>query len=113
MAVRIYYLDDEPDLLEIFSDTFSSNEIVIETFTDPEAAIARASSHPPDLMFVDFRLPNTTGLDVARKLSPSFPKVLVTGDISVVQDKVFAAYLEKPAARASFENIMRTLIRST
>ena len=42
MPLKIYYLDDEPDLLEIFTDTFSSDSIKVTTFSDALPAIDAA-----------------------------------------------------------------------
>ena len=47
-------------------------------------------------MFIDYRLPQTTGDDVAQKLDPSIPKVLITGDHHVQTTYQFIACLEKP-----------------
>jgi CheY-like chemotaxis protein len=96
VSLKVYYLDDEPDLLEIFVDTFSSSLVEITTFTDPIKAIAVIKSSPPDLLFLDFRLPYTTGLMVAEQLDPNIPKVLVTGDMSIKPSSVFKMVCEKP-----------------
>lgn len=96
MPLKVYYLDDEPDLLEIFSDTLSNEMVEVTTFLDPNKFVTAVSSQPPDLVFLDFRLPSTTGLDIARKLDPDIPKAMVTGDLAVKADPVFTAYFEKP-----------------
>jgi CheY-like chemotaxis protein len=96
MSLKVYYLDDEPALLEIFSDTFSSEEIQITTFSDPKEAIAAIKSSPPDLLFLDFRLPNTTGVAIAQQLDPNIPKALISGDLSLKPEVPFDAVFEKP-----------------
>ncbi len=110
MSFKIYYLDDEPDLLEIFVDTFTSDGVHITTFTDPVMAIAEITLNPPDLLFLDFRLPNTNGVEFARRLDPSIPKALVTGDISVKHDDVFLAIFEKPMNTKAIEAFIRSHI---
>lgn len=96
MVFRIYYLDDEAALLEIFSEIFSSTTVQVKTFSEPSQLIAECKSNPPDLLFLDFRLPNTTGVAVAQQVDPKIPKVLVTGDLSVKVDVKFEAIFEKP-----------------
>ena len=39
MPLKIYYLDDETDILTMFVDTFSGPDRKITTFSDPEKAI--------------------------------------------------------------------------
>ena len=92
------FLDDEPALCEIFADDFSSETIQVNTFTEPNLAIEHAREHPPDLIFLDYRLPQTTGDAVAQLMAPGIPKYLVTGDIHVKTNYVFTAVFTKPAS---------------
>lgn len=96
MPLKIYFLDDEKDLLEVLSDTFSSAECIVSTFNDPVTFVNFVKSHPPDLAFLDYRLPGCTGDDIAMKISPSIPKVLLTGDLEVKTRANFIAKIEKP-----------------
>lgn len=96
MQLKIMYLDDEPGLCEMFVDNFASPNVLIETFTDPEAAIKAINDSKPDLVFLDYRLPDTTGFDVACRLDPGLPKVLLTGDLSVSVGMPFIKILHKP-----------------
>ncbi|WP_397602067.1 hypothetical protein [Silvanigrella sp.] len=59
MAIKIYFLDDETDILEIFKDTFSSNEFIITTFSNPTDLIEASKIDKPDLYFLDNKLPNS------------------------------------------------------
>ena len=96
MPIRVMYLDDEPVLCEIFSDHFSCPDVVIETFTDPTQAIAKANETKPDLLFVDFRLPGITGYQVAAAIREDVPIYLVTGDLYANPDKRFHGVFSKP-----------------
>jgi DNA-binding response OmpR family regulator len=96
MPLKIYYLDDELELLEIFSDLFSSDDVVVTTFSDPKTAIEAIKASPPDLLFLDYRLPNTTGDQVALQIDPKIPKAIVTGDLSVTLEAKFDAKYAKP-----------------
>ncbi len=96
MRFKIYYLDDEPDLLQIFEETFQEEKTEITTFSEPRALIEAAGQHPPHLLFLDFRLPNITGVQIARQLDPLIPKILVTGDMSLPKDETFLIQFEKP-----------------
>ncbi len=69
MPFKVIYLDDEPHLCEMFVDNFASGEVSVETFTDSEKAITAINASIPDLVFLDYRLPETTGEAVALRLN--------------------------------------------
>lgn len=96
MPVKIYYLDDEILLSENFSETFSSDDVVIKCFSEPKAVIEATIADPPDIFFIDYRLPNTTGDVVAKKLPKHIPKALITGDINFPPGSDFIAVFQKP-----------------
>ena len=96
MFLKIYYLDDEADLCELFADHFSSDNVIITTFVDPKVAMEEIKKNPPDLFFVDYRLPNMTGDEVAKALDPKIPKFLVSGEFSINTDYKFDLILSKP-----------------
>jgi DNA-binding response OmpR family regulator len=96
MQLKIVYLDDEPDLCEIFKDCFETESITIKTFIDPEQAVSEIKKIKPDLVLLDYRLPNTTGLQIAKRLDPEIIKVLITGDLSVQPDTAFYKIFKKP-----------------
>jgi DNA-binding response OmpR family regulator len=96
MPLKIYYIDDELALCENFTDFFSSKDVEVITFTDPVLAIAASKDNPPDILFVDYRLPNSTGDQVAKTININIPKYLVTGDINVKTQFKFDAIFSKP-----------------
>ena len=96
MPLKVYYLDDEPDLCENFSDALSSNEIVVTTFSRAQLLFEAVKKSAPDLIFLDYRLPGTNGDDVARELPVEIPKFLITGDLSVKAKYPFLKVFEKP-----------------
>lgn len=96
MSLKILYLDDEALLCEIFMDTFASEKFHVSTFTDAKLAIASTKSDPPDVIFVDRRLPHTTGDIVALNMPSDIPKYLVSGDNEIKTDYQFTAILKKP-----------------
>lgn len=94
--LKVYYLDDEIDLLEMFRDLFSGPGIEIRTFVDPALAIAEVWRSPPDLLILDYRLPNTTGDKIAQLLDPGLPKIMITGDLMVKTNSTFERVFHKP-----------------
>jgi FixJ family two-component response regulator len=96
LPLKVYYIDDEELLCEMFSELFSSDDISIFTFSDPKDAIEAARLDPPGICFIDFRLPSMTGDFVASRMDASIPKYLVTGDLSVNTSYQFIQTLYKP-----------------
>jgi FixJ family two-component response regulator len=94
--ISVYYLDDEKDLLEMFADSFASPEVSVKIFIDPSALISECIQNPPDLLFLDYRMPTTNGDLVAQKLSPQIPKYLITGDLQVSTIYPFIDIMHKP-----------------
>jgi len=110
MQLKIIYLDDEPDLCEMFVDNFASPIVSIQTFTDPEAAITAINESKPDLVFLDYRLPETTGQEVATRLNPDMPKVLLTGDLSVDTRNSFIKVFHKPFDFGEMEAFIQSFL---
>ncbi len=108
MPLKVYYLDDEPDLLSNFADLFESPQVAITTFSDPQKAIEAGISAPPDLFFIDNRIPGTSGSKVAHALPAEVPKFLVTGDILVIPEYPFKAILGKPYDVDEIQGIIRS-----
>lgn len=96
MTYTVVYLDDEPDLTELFVDLFSSSEIEIKVFNDPMKAKDYLLSHTPHLVFFDYRLPGITGDKLALELNLKMPTILVTGDMDVSTQFKFTKIFKKP-----------------
>ena len=109
MPLNVFYLDDEPDLCEIFAEEFASHEILMSTFTDWEVAVEKSKTHPPDLIFIDYRLPGTTGDQVAQKMAKHIPKFLITGESSVSTVYKFESILTKPYDRESIRGVLKDM----
>lgn len=106
MPLKIIYVDDELDLLDIFVDEFSRPGFEILTFSDPKMAIDEIKSNPPDLLFLDYQLPGTTGEKIALEIDPLIPKVLITGNLSIKTQVNFLRVLQKPISFSEIESIL-------
>ena len=96
MKLNVWYLDDEVELCKLFIDEFTSDKVSVTTFSNPKIAIEAAALHPPDLFFIDFRLPQLNGEEVAQSLAPEIPKVLVTADQRIKVSNIFLKVIMKP-----------------
>jgi len=97
-------VDDEPVLLRQLARSLGGEGHEVRTAMTGAEAIEAARACPPDLVLLDLRLPDRSGLDVLRELrglDPELPVVLMTAHGSV-RDAVHAMregaldYLAKP-----------------
>jgi CheY-like chemotaxis protein len=93
---HVVYLDDEKDLTNIFKQLFESTYHDIKVFNKEQDALEYCLNTPPDILFVDYRLENMTGDQVAAALPDTVSTVLVTGDIRVESSFKFDAVIKKP-----------------
>ena len=68
--MRILAVDDEKDALEVLVTAISECDKTAEIkgFNSPTEALAYATENPPDIAFLDIRMPTMSGLDLAKKL---------------------------------------------
>ena len=106
MKLNVLFLDDEVPLCEIFIDFFSSPEVNITVFSDPQLAIDYSLKNELDLIFLDYRLPSTNGDQVALKMPPSVPKFLLTGEFELKSEYTFQKIFKKPFKAADISQII-------
>jgi len=68
MSFRILLIEDEPGLVLTLSDLLTGEGYALETASDGESGLARASAGLFDLVILDIMLPRKTGFDVCREL---------------------------------------------
>jgi DNA-binding NarL/FixJ family response regulator len=75
--VRILVVDDNPAVrhyLRALLEQQSSWQVTDEARTGAEA-LQRVKKNPPDMVLLDFQMPDLNGLDVARQISELFPDI--------------------------------------
>lgn len=106
MMLRIVYVDDEKELCEVFQEIFSTPEVSIETYSSPSKALEKILENPPDLIFMDYRMPEMNGLELARKCPGNIKKYLLTGENNLTLDFPFEAILSKPSNSKQIREII-------
>ncbi len=94
--IHVLFVDDEKELGGIFEDSFASESVVVHSFVDPLQAIKACQDIHFDIGFLDFRMPQMTGDELAHTLSASFPIYLVTGESEPHPAYAFSGILPKP-----------------
>ncbi len=112
MGLKIFYVDDEPELCEVFEELFSTEEISVETFTDPFKVLEKTISSPPDVVFMDYRMPGLNGLELARKMPVEIKKYLISGENNLVVDYPFEEILYKPFEIAHIRELLKQFKKS-
>ena len=75
--VRILVVDDNPAVrhyLRGLLEQRSTWGVCDEAPTGGEA-LQRVKEHPPDMILLDFQMPDVNGIDVARQVSQMFPEI--------------------------------------
>jgi DNA-binding NtrC family response regulator len=75
----IIIVDDEPDVLGIFSDYLTRKGFNVHAFTSPEIAFEhfRYSPNECSLLISDVRMPKLNGFELARKVKELNPNVRI------------------------------------
>ena len=75
--VRILVVDDNPSVrhyLRALLEQRSTWQVCAEARTGKEA-LQRVEKNPPDMILLDFQMPDLNGIDVARQISSLFPEI--------------------------------------
>jgi DNA-binding NarL/FixJ family response regulator len=77
--VRVLIVEDNEIFLEAFKkrldDYFPS--MAIEVAANGEEALEKVNGAPPQLIFMDIRLPGVNGLQLTRKIKKEFPSISI------------------------------------
>ena len=92
---KVLFLDDEVDLLEMFRD-YCDDIAEVRIFAKPQEALLSALSDPPEIAFLDYRLPTTTGVEVGQHFPPEARLYLLTGELDIECPTNFEKILIKP-----------------
>jgi CheY-like chemotaxis protein len=117
---RILLVDDEPEVLEVFSALLREVGYEVEAAENALAAIAAVVRAAPDLILADIRMPIVGGMDLARELkahidSRQIPVVAFTGYDSPKMRKAalkagYDDYLAKPTDPGPFLDKIERLL---
>lgn len=115
--MRILAVDDEKDALEILTTAIAAcqPEATIDKFNSPTEALAFAETNPPDIAFLDVRMPGMTGLELAKKLKAINVKINIifsTGFSEFASDAFSlhaSGYLMKPISTRDVKKELENL----
>jgi DNA-binding response OmpR family regulator len=70
---RVLIIEDDPNVAEVVARYLQREGYQVEIVDDGARGLARALSHPPDLVVLDLMLPSLDGLEVCRQLRAAAP----------------------------------------
>jgi diguanylate cyclase (GGDEF)-like protein len=122
-VTNILIADDDPDLRDIVRSVLEGAGFAVTEAADGRQALETVRAGAPDLMIVDFMMPNLTGPELCQQLKQDVtlryvPIIMLTGK-SEVQDKVYGInagaddYLLKPFAPQELLARVQMVLRRT
>jgi two-component system OmpR family response regulator len=116
---RILVVDDEPSIVDAVATSLRYEGFDVEEAGTGRAALAAAQERTPDLIVLDFMLPDLDGLEVTRRLRQDGIKVpiLFLTARDAVEDKIAGLtigaddYVTKPFSLAEVVARVRAILR--
>ena len=111
MAERIALVDDDPDILALFSEILDLNGYTVSTFTDPLEALKdlQTNIRDYDLIISDFKMPCLSGNSLCQKLitiNPELKVIIMSAYTNKECDRTFT-FVSKPLTVSKLINIVK------
>ena len=119
MAEKILVVDDEQDIVKVLSKILEISGYEVISATNGTDAIALVKNENPELVLLDYMMPDLTGLDVLReikKYSDEIYVVMVTGrgseEVAAAVMKAGASdYVIKPFVKDQIVTVVKDTLR--
>ncbi|HJT82981.1 MAG TPA: response regulator [Nitrososphaeraceae archaeon] len=100
MLAKIALIDDDHDIITLFSEILELNGYTIATFTDPIDAFTnlQANIEDYDLIISDFKMPCLSGNSLCQKLltiNPELKVIIISAYSDIEYDRKFT-FVSKP-----------------
>jgi len=105
MPKKILIIDDEIDVMKMVVYRLKAKGFEVVTTTNGKDGVTMAKAYIPDLILLDYRLPDMNAPEVAKKLREEetlkhIPVILITASIQEIQEKAkecdAVEYIAKP-----------------
>jgi len=116
-SVRALLVEDDPDLAEVTAEFLSQEGLVVRTALSGREALEIAPAFGPQLVLCDLNLPDTNGLELARKLrssastSRSYIVILTAMGGMTAHELDVDAFISKPITTEAVRTLVDKLAR--
>jgi DNA-binding NtrC family response regulator len=122
---KLLVVDDDPDIVHVLKQGLLKNRFLVSAFTNPEEALQNFKSNSEGycLMLSDIRMPELSGIQLARKVKEINPKVKVLLMTSFeIKDNEFSkvfpsthvdGFVQKPISVKDLTNKILNIIGET
>ena len=112
LSKAIAIIDDEADLVNLFSEALKLNSFKVCAFTNPLEALNHIKKSPEDygLVISDFRMPVMDGNELCTKLihiNPNLKVILMSAYTDVRYDKEKFLFVTKPISIAHLIKLVK------
>jgi two-component system nitrogen regulation response regulator GlnG len=117
----ILVVDDEPGIQHAFQRAFRGGDTAVQSATTAAEAVAAITRNRPDVVVLDVRLPDATGLETfhrVRAIDARIPVILITGhgttDLAIEAIKEGAyEYLLKPLELSELRSVLERALQTS
>jgi DNA-binding NtrC family response regulator len=115
--IQILVADDDRDLLEIYSRALRDNGFDVLLATTGNDAVSRFIESRPEVIILDYRMPQGNGLEAAGQIlamKPSAKIIMLTADGTVLEEAEHIGielFLEKPISLKRLLESVYTLVK--
>jgi DNA-binding NtrC family response regulator len=97
----IAIIEDEDDILTLFTEIIRKHGYSVIGITNPSSFVKylRIHRHEIDLLLIDYKLPQMTGCDLAKKIieiDPTIKMILITAYNDIVNNTLNLELIHKP-----------------
>jgi DNA-binding response OmpR family regulator len=117
--IKFLVVDDEPDVVDQVKELFEIRNYTVITATSGTKALELIKKENPNIIILDIRMPDISGMDVLKEVRKSYPKIRVIM-LTGVEDDVTknmalglgaSGYLTKPYSYSELLDMSRKLIQ--
>lgn len=117
--IKFLIVDDEPDVVDSVSELFTLRNYNVVTATSGTKALEMVKKENPNIIILDIRMPDISGMEVLKEVKKNYPKIRVIMLTGVEDESTknmamglgASGYLTKPYSYSELLDMSRKLIQ--